>query len=63
MMTRSIFFSSMKVRIARTKLGEGGEILLGALISALLLAWLWKSGGKASGRQEQEACEELAVSA
>jgi sodium transport system permease protein len=38
-------------------------VALGALISALLLAWLWKEDSKASPRQGREAFEELAVSA
>jgi hypothetical protein len=36
---------------------------LGALVSALLLAWLWQSGSKEHHRKEREAIEELAVSA
>ena len=35
---------------------------LGAVVSALLLAWLWQSGTEAPAREGREALEELAVS-
>jgi sodium transport system permease protein len=38
-------------------------VVLGALASALLLAWLWRSGRPAAPLQEREVREELAVSA
>jgi sodium transport system permease protein len=38
-------------------------VVLGTVISASLLAWLWQGGGKAFTRKGREAFEELAVSA
>jgi sodium transport system permease protein len=38
-------------------------VVLGALISASLLAWLWKGNGGAFSHKDREAVEELAVSA
>jgi sodium transport system permease protein len=38
-------------------------VALGALASALLLAWLWKNGREARAPKEHKACEPLAVSA
>jgi hypothetical protein len=38
-------------------------VMLGGLVSAWLLAWLWQRGGKALPAKGREEVEELAVSA
>jgi sodium transport system permease protein len=38
-------------------------VVLGTLVSALLLSWLWQSGGRRPVRKGREAFEEIAVSA